>query len=278
MSNDSFNLSGSLDAVSHRYSQLIEGASKIIAAIALLLAALVSFTDVSFADFGGATFTSTLIVILVSSYLIYFSLHDAGEKLGESGEEYTAALKGYAAAREKITPTDIPLLRDYLTDYSLAELEWRKSYYLAENGLGQGSSKAPSELSGRERRILRRAERLKCVHLTPVRLLSLERAGRRSELESPEKSKIFSTLIALLPSTVCTFFTVSVILTAKDGLSASAVLEAIIKLATLPIIGFKGYLAGYEFAKEKKCGWIETKTRLIESFLEKRHAKAKETN
>ena len=268
MSNDGFNLSGSLDAVSHRYSQIIEGASKIIAVFALLLAALVSFTDVSFADFGSATFTSTLLVILVSSYLIYFSLYDAGEKLGESGSEYTAAIKRYTAAREKITPSDIPHLRDYLTDYSLGELEWRKSYYLAQNGVTRGD-KEPSEISKKERRILRRAERMRCVYLTPVRLLSLDRTGRRSELESPERSKFFSTLLALLPSTLCTFFTVSVILTAKDGLSASAVLEAIIKLATLPIIGFKGYLGGYEFAKEKKCGFIETKTRLIESFLEK---------
>ena len=57
------------------------------------------------------------------------------------------------------------------------------------------------------------------------------------------------------------------LLTTKDGLTASAVAEAILKLSALPIVGFKGSLAGYEYAKGAKCEWLETKSRLLEGFL-----------
>ena len=85
--NDSFNLASSIDGMRSAYTRLLEGASKIIAILALLIAMLVSFTDVRFQDFGGSAFTSSLAVMLISSYLIYFSLEDAGEKLGESSDE-----------------------------------------------------------------------------------------------------------------------------------------------------------------------------------------------
>ena len=259
----------SLDAMKCGYTQLLEGASKIIAVLALLAAALVSFTDVSFSDFGSASFTSTLAVMLISSYLIYFSLEDAGERLGEGSGEYKTALARYNRAKEKISPTRIGTLRDYLSEYSKKELSWRRARFLAEQGVYIEEGKEPdaSALSPRARRALKRAERLRPIFLSPTKLLAIDLSARRSELESPERAKLLSMLLRLLPSTVCTFFTVSVILTTKDGLTASAVAEAILKLSALPVIGFKGYLAGYEYAKGAKCEWLETKTRLLESFL-----------
>ena len=62
-------------------------------------------------------------------------------------------------------------------------------------------------------------------------------------------------------------FTVSVILTAKDDMSLSTIIEGIIKLSALPVVGFKGLLDGYGFAKEHKSLWLETKARLLESFV-----------
>ena len=62
-------------------------------------------------------------------------------------------------------------------------------------------------------------------------------------------------------------FTVSVMLTTKDGMTVSSVIEGLLKLSALPIIGFRGMLDGYKFAKEEKSAWLETKARLLESFL-----------
>ena len=269
MNNEPHLIPTSLDAMKRGYSQLLEGASKIIAVIALLIAALVSFTDVSFCDFGSVGFTSSLAVMLISSYLIYFSLEDAGERLGEDSTEYKSALERYSTVREKITPSAITALRAYLAEYSKRELEWRRASLLAEHGIYSEYGRAvdKSTLSPRAQRALKRAEGLRQIPISPTKLLSRERSSRRSELESPERGKLLRMLLRLLPSTVCTFFTVSVILTTKDGLTAAAVAEAILKLSALPIIGFKGYLAGYEYAKGAKCEWLETKSRLLEGFL-----------
>lgn len=62
-------------------------------------------------------------------------------------------------------------------------------------------------------------------------------------------------------------FTVSVILHTKDGLDASSVMDGIFKLTALPIIGLRGYSEGYSFVKNGKSAWLETKSRLLETFL-----------
>ena len=119
----------------------------------------------------------------------------------------------------------------------------------------------------RARLAFRRAERMRAVKLTPTILLSRSHSASKSELCDPGYKKILASLTSLIPSTVCMIFTVSVILTAKDGLTPTAIIEGIVKLSALPIVGFKGMLDGYKFAKEDKSAWLETKSRLLQSYL-----------
>jgi hypothetical protein len=58
-------------------------------------------------------------------------------------------------------------------------------------------------------------------------------------------------------------------LTAKDGLTATAVIEGILKLSTLPVVGFRGYAAGYSYIRRSYIPWIETKSRLLEAYNKK---------
>ena len=74
-------------------------------------------------------------------------------------------------------------------------------------------------------------------------------------------------LIGLLPTTLCTFFTLSVMLQTKDEMTAATVLEAILKLSCLPIIGLRGYSEGYAYTTERECDWLKAKTRLLNAFL-----------
>ena len=74
-------------------------------------------------------------------------------------------------------------------------------------------------------------------------------------------------IMALLPTTVCMGITVSVILTMKEGVSAAAIIESILKLGTLPIVAFKGYTAGYAHVERSVIPWLNTKTKLLEAFL-----------
>ena len=267
---DTLSLEGISGMLREGYLSLLANASKVIAVITLTVAALVTFTDVSFSHFGGAEFTSSLAVMLIASYLIYFSLEDAGERLGCESEEYKRALESYRTARGAIAPTAIGALRDYCRRYSAEEADFRRKSYISERGYTPeeyGAYRGGATVKGRAKRVFRHAERIRAVRLTPSVLLTLERTGRRSELESPERKKLLDMLLRLLPSTLCTVFTVSVMLTAKEGLTAETVIEGILKLSTLPIIGFKGYSAGYSYAKDTKSAWLETKARLLEGFI-----------
>ena len=256
--------------VRRTYSSVIANAGKIIAAITLSVAVLVTFTDMAFSDLRSAELTTTLIVMLVSAYLMYFSLEDSGEKEGEESEEYKVAIGKYLDFREKITPGDIDGLREFCLDYAKRELEYRRLAYLCEMGYSESdlnSYKAGVKYPKRAVRAFKKAERMRAVRLSPAILLSRAHGRVKSELWDPSYKKLTASLTSLIPSTVCMVFTVSVILTAKDNLTVSTVIDGLVKLSCLPIIGFKGTLDGYRFTREDKSAWLDTKARLLEAYL-----------
>lgn len=258
------------DLLKDGYGYFANNAGKAIAVITVIIAALVTFTDVTFSAFGGQSFTTSLLVMLFSSYVIYFSLEKSGERLGEKSEEFRSALDRYLAVKAKISADDISALRDFCYEYSINEAEYRRKNYLAEAGLStdeyerfKGGECLPGEL----RRRLRKCGRIKPYPLTPTLLLSKDGLLTASELKNPEAAKTFSLLLGLLPTTLSTFFTVSVMLTLKSSLTAETVIEGILKLSALPIIGFRGYSSGYFYVRGGKALWVETKARILEEFI-----------
>ena len=271
---------GGLDSITVGYEKMTDRAlatvignsGKIIAAITATVAILVTFTDVALSSFGGEKFTTTLAVMLIASYLIYFSLEDAGERLGEQSEEYRNALSIYTLAKSKITPDHLYLMRTFCEKYSHDELEYRRRSLLALFGYSKEDYDrflAGEGYNKRAVRIFRKVERLRAAPLTPTTLLSYDGSQARCEIENPGRRKIFSSLMRLLPSTFCMIFTASVILTAKSDLTPSVIIEGVLKLSALPVVGFRGYVSGYKYARINATAWLETKTRLINTFIEK---------
>ena len=264
-------------SVKSGYLFFINNAGKAIALITLAVCTLVIFADIGIADIGSAAFTATLVAMLLSSYIIYFSLEDSGERLGERSEEYTAALQKYKDAKAKISSASIAPLRRFCIGYSATELKFRRENFLTEAGYTEeeyAEYRRGARVSLRERWYFSRAERMRAVHLTPALLLSGAGNSISSELENPERKKLLFSFINLLPSTLCMIMTVSVILTVRGDLSLSVILDGLLKLSALPIIGFRGYCAGYSFVKDKRSVWLETKARLLESFVKEEEEKA----
>ena len=254
------------------YAAVIGNVGKVVALITVMIAALVIFTEVSFADLCTERFTSTLIFMLIASYLMYFSMSDAGEKLAEESEEYSSCESKFLSIKSAVRPMDITALRDYLTAYSEGERKYRIESYLVAKGF------SPTEffdwcckrerISDREKRAaFIRAKRIKAVTPGISSIMTDGRTNSKGELYSPEKSKIFLMLLKMIPTTVCMIFSASVILSTKDGLTASVVLDGLVKLSSLVIIGFKGYTGGFNYIRFSKIPWIETKTRILEGFL-----------
>ncbi len=248
---------------------LIRNAGKIVAVITVAAAILLTFTDVRLGSLIGNDLTGDLVMMLVAAYLMYFSLEDAGEKLGKQTKEYEVAATEYEQIRLLIKAEDAEALRDFCIEYSERELEYRKRAALVSAGLGERQMQQWSNgehTDAKARRVFKRVNKMRTVTLTPQILLSRGGITGRSELSNPERFKLLRMVISLLPTTVGMFITVSVMLTMKDGLTAEGVIEGLIKLASLPIVGFRGYSSGYSYVREHGISWLETRTRILRTF------------
>ena len=264
------------DALTKRSgAAIIKNTGKIIAAITLIVATLFTFTDVALSSFSSEEFTATLAIMLIASYLMYFSLEDAGEKLGLESEEYSMAKTAYDSAKERILGNDIPALRDFCIRYTEEELKFRRRCMLFELGYSEDEYNAyldGGETSTAARRAFQKVTALRAANLTPKALLSGEKRTEESELADKGKFKLLRMAVKLIPTAICTVVTVSVILTVKNGLTASDIIESILKLSSLPIIGCRGYVAGYGYIKSVEVPSLNTKKRIMEAFISERTA------
>ena len=103
--------------------------------------------------------------------------------------------------------------------------------------------------------------------LSPGLLLTADRADSKSELVNPERRRLIRSFAKLIPSTLCMCLTVSIMLSPKDGLSTTDVINGILKLSALPIVGIRGYVSGMVFAERTRASWLRTRSRILEEFL-----------
>ena len=250
-------------------SSIIRNAGKIIALITAVAAVLLTFTDVRLGSLVGNNLTGELVLMLVAAYLMYLSLEDAGEKLGKQTNEYEKAVEEYENIRQTVSAEDTAALREFCIRYSESELEYRKRSMLANAGLTEDDMQCwlnGDSTPKKARRVFKRIRAMKATAITPQMLLNRERVARKSELTSPERFKLFRMATGLIPTTVGMCITVSVMLTVKNGLTAECVIEGLIKLAALPMVGFKGYSTGYTHVKDRGVAWLETRTRILRIF------------
>ena len=248
----------------------VNNMGKIIALTVSVIMVAVTFTDITFMGIFTQNFIGSLMLLLTSSYIIYFSLEDAGENSGEESEEYKCAKARYYKLRDSIKGDEIEALRDFCEVYSMRDMEFRKRNYLISKGLSPSTAeeyKSGAQFDKNTVKILKKAEKIKPSPLNPKILLSRDSRAERSELEDPEKRKIPNLIMRLIPSSICMTLTLSVVLSAKSGMTASDVLNGILKLSALPLIGFRGYCAGYTFSKHYLSLWMETKANILEAFL-----------
>lgn len=133
-------------------------------------------------------------MLTLASYLMYFSLEDAGEKLGEESEEYKEALLRYEEERGKIKGEDMDGLRKFCLEYSEEELKYRQKANVTSHALSPLDYERflnGEKFDKRTTRIFRRVRRLRAIPLTPKALLTKERESTRSELVNPKNSSFY---------------------------------------------------------------------------------------
>ena len=255
------------NAMRRGYALLFENSGKIIALITALAAILLTFADVGLPSVVGADLGADMLIMLAACYIIFFSLEDAGERLGRSTEVYKKAYLCWEEAAKEVRGEDIGSLRDFCIRYSKEELEYRRRAAQMAAGLSEAELENIKSVSEpRARRAARRIARMKPIPLTPLTLLGGE-AGARSELDNPERHKLPRLVLSLLPTTLCMLFTVSMMISAKSGLDAGALISGIVKLSTLPTVALRGYSQGYDYARRTLPLWLKTKAKLLSAFL-----------
>ena len=243
---------------------------KLVALISGIVAVLVTFTNITFGGIATKEITTVLAVLMVSAYMIYFSLEEAGERRGEESEEYTAAFARHERLCTALTPDMIPRLREFLTDYTINEAESARRATLLRAGYTEEEYSA--YLQGKKtkrtaRRVMRRVKRIRPTQISLADVISQGKPGNRRELYNPERRERIKMILKLLPTTVCMVMTVSVVMSIKSDLGTAEIFEGIVKLSTLPVVGARGYLAGLCYSKEVRSGWLAAKSRILESFL-----------
>ncbi len=261
-------LSG-VDTVKRGYSSLIKNCGKLIAALTAVIVVLVTFTEIGFYDIGASELTANVLLVLFASYVIYFSLEDAGEALGRESEEYRTAAARLASLCDSITAEMVASLRSFVEEYVTNELRHRREKLLSVNGKTLSDYEAyisGAEVSKKDARLYRRVKRLAAIKLGAGTLLSTKK-GFSTEIKNPRGPKLIGLCVRLIPTTVCTLFTASVMLGVKDGLGTTEIIEGLVRLCPLPVVALRGYSQGYTYVSEREVEWIKTKSRLLEAFL-----------
>ena len=267
---------GLLDAsegMKRTITALLCNAGRAIAIITATVTALAMFTDVSFQGIAGESFFSSLALLLTSAYIIYFSLEDAGEKLGERSHEYATAKERFDGVLAKIGGEDVEPMRAFCADYAARELEFRRKALMLSYGISRSMIEEYEKGELKDKRAkkgIRKLCSLRAAPLSPTMLLSTGKRQSREELRSPEGRRLPWLVVKLIPSTLCMTLTVSVMLTAKAGMTAADAINALLKLSSLPIIGFRGYSAGYSYVKNELSSWVGTKASILESYVKER--------
>lgn len=255
------------------FREIGENMSKAVAIITAIIAAVLTFAEIALPEVATAELTTELFVMLISSYIIYFSLEDAGEARGKRSEEYAKSSEEYKAERAKIRGEDIGALRDFCLRYTSDELEYRRRELLLCEGVTPEEYQTYKRGECRDKRIIAvsaRADKLKPIRLTAQMLLEDEKLGATKAIGSPEGAKIIKLILGLVPTTVCMLLTVSLMITAKADMTLFDIIGAFIKLMTLPIVALRGYAEGLSYTTGPLLSWIKTKTELLSAFIEER--------
>ena len=242
---------------------------KAVAFLTVAVAAIVTFTDVTFSGFD-ADFSCRLVVFWLAASVMFFSLEHEGEALGRQTSAAEEAKTALSRLCEGVHGDALPALHRFCQRYSAEEHAYRRASRLLAAGKTEEEYDAflrGEPTARRDRRLFRRIRRQKPYPLTPADLLNSERPSAKSELANPENRKVPSLFGSLIPSLVFMSVTVSVMIRLKSGINAEVVVEGILKLSTLLTVGFRGYLQGYRYITDALTPWMRTKAKLLEAFL-----------
>lgn len=248
---------------------LIEHIGKVIAALALLMAGIFTFTDIGFSGILSEEFTLRALLFAMCATVIYFSLEGEGESLALLGRQGTEILGALSDAAARVGGDRIGAFARFLERYAEDELTYRRKRKLLaygksyENYLGFLSG---NRVSFSDRLRFLRVKAIRPLTLSAESMLAKGADEKSDRIKNPALTRTRRLFGGLIPALLSLFFTVSVAVTVKE-MGAAEIAQGIFQLAALLGVGLRGYLIGYRYVTEVKLPWLSVKERLIRAFL-----------
>lgn len=254
-------LSTSLASLSKGRQKLAAHIGLWVAFLSLLVAALVTFTDISLLSLSAQTLSLTVAVYAAVTVVMYLSLEEEGERVARAETAYKEAEKALSETVARVTPELYGELEAFCRRYTKEELAERRARLLLSHGISdEGKEAVPTAVQ-------KKLSRLHPLQLHAFMLLGKATGIGDSPLSNPGRRRRNRMLTRLTPSLVCMTFGIGIAIGARDSLTASAILEGIFKLSALLIVGLRSYVQGYLFIQEAEIPFIRAKTQLLQRFL-----------
>ncbi len=231
-----------------------------IAALSLLVAIVVTFTDISLLALSAESLTLKMAIYAAVTVIMFFALEEEGERTGRTENAYKESEKDFLSTKVRVTPDRYSALEAFCGHYIEEELEGRRALLLLSHGITD--SNAP-----RSALLERRLKSLRPLRINAAALLDRSAQSVRSPLHNPDHRRRLRLLARLFPSLLCSVLGIGIAIGVRGSLTPAIIMEGLFKLSALLIVALRGYAIGYLYVGETEVPLIRAKTRLLEQFL-----------
>ena len=262
-------------------SYIFANTRPILIAFILFTVIVVMTTDIRLVTISSLTDLGLeFFILLFCSYGMYVCCTDGGVKEGYATDRYKDAVTKYEDLKTKIEDTCLTRMSDFCAHYILEELKRTRMQYLAVAcitydiylekyaKLGKEEIDALTDLTSMQKRLVKKANQVKPIKLTPEMILTQGKGHSRSALSAnPRTMKRVALTVKLAKMS---FISICMPLIALDMImepSWTVFAEVCLKLFMVVLHGFDGHNDGYNNIAVYTVNYVTAQCGLMQEAL-----------
>ena len=270
------------DTKKHFRKAFLGNAGIIIGVFLAFVAAVTTLTDIKITSFGDvANLGMRYFVLLFVTYQMYVNTADSGSRRGVLTDVYRDSQAKYNELKGKIISAGLQsLLPKFCTEYIKRELKNARTVIVATIGMSHEdlepyltkSEKDIDEdktLSKVQKKIIKKALRVKPIKLTPDMIMQQGSHGKRSPLGiTPKQKKQIAFGGKFVTTAITAAFVVSLAFEVILNPTTENVIYMLVSCVPVTLNGFTGYKFGYENIVFDTVDYTDAQCSVIEEFLQ----------
>lgn len=254
----------------------------IVGVFLAFVAAVTTLTDIRITSFGDvAKLGMRYFVLLFVTYQMYVNTADSGSRRGYLSDVYLESRAKYDELKRRVISSGVQgMLPRYCAEYIKRELAYTRTVIVATIGMAYEElipylSKDEREvdedrkLSRVQKRIIKKAMRVKPIKLTPDMIMQQGSGGKRSPLGlSPKQKKSLVFGWKFATTAITAGFVVSLAFEVILNPTPSNVMYMLVSCVPIVLNGFTGYKFGYENIVFDTVNYTDAQSSVIEEFLQ----------